>query len=80
MYKSSYAHFHSKVFLASFRALLNPRTLLFQATEDTFLLLRLKTYMEEGIQPWPNKVSTSKNWAEIPSDCQPLASIWTETL
>lgn len=49
MYKSSYAHFHSKVTLHLHRILLNRRTLLFLVMVDTFPMSFLRIFMRKDL-------------------------------
>lgn len=78
MYKSSYAHFHSKVQLFRFRIPSNLKIQLFQATEDIFLPLRQKIFMHVAIQLWPNKVSIRKDLAVTHTASLQLASTLIE--
>lgn len=61
MYKSSYAHFHSKVFLSSFRNLSNPKIKLFQDMEDIFPVLSLMVSMPKAIHQYPKTVFLVKS-------------------
>lgn len=78
MYKSSYAHFHSKVTTMIPRIRLNPKIQLSQATEVTFLPSRPRISMLGGTQPWPNKVSTRINSVKTHTDCLQLVSTLIE--
>ena len=79
MYKSSYAHFHSKVLPFLLRTRSSPKTQPFPATAATSLPSRPKIYMPEATRPWPSKVSTKSGWAATPTGCLQPASIWTAT-
>ena len=78
MYKSSYAHFHSKVSLTILRTRLMAKTVPFQDTEVTSPQSKHKTSMPRDTLPWQNKVSIKINLARIPSDFQQQDSISTE--
>lgn len=78
MYKSSYAHFHSKVPHAPFRNPPSPKTQPYPDTEATFPLSRPKISTPGATQPWPNRASIMINLAKIISDCPLQDSTWTE--
>lgn len=78
MYKSSYAHFHSKVKFLTFRILSSLKTQLFQVMEAIFLRLRQKISMHVGTQLWPNRVSIRKDLVVTHMDCLQLVLIWIE--
>lgn len=80
MYKSSYAHFHSKVNLEPLRILPTPKTQLFPATVDTSPLFTQKTSMRRASPPWPNKASSKISLEKIPSGYRRLDSTSIATL
>ncbi len=65
LYKSSYAHFHSKVESAPLRILWSPRIQLFPVMEAISLQLKQKIYMPGVTQEWLNKVSCRNGLAAI---------------
>jgi hypothetical protein len=79
MYKSSYAHFHSKVHLASPRTPPTPRTARCRATQGTSPQSRPKTSTPRATPPWRNRASTRRLWGGTPSACPPPASTSTAT-
>lgn len=80
MYKSSYAHFHSKVYLYPLRILLTLKTQLYPATVDTYPLFTLKTSMQKVSPPWLNKASNKISSGKMPSGYRQLDSTSIETL
>ena len=78
MYKSSYAHFHSKVSHLSFRTLLMAKIVLFQDMEATYLPLKHKIFMLRDTHQWQNKVSIKINLVKIHLDFLQQDSISTE--
>lgn len=61
LYKSSYAHFHSKVPPLLARIQQTPKAAPFPGTEVTSLRSRQKTSTRRDTPLWPRKVSTEKN-------------------
>ena len=77
MYKSSYAHFHSKVILTPSRIPPMEKIVPFLAMEATSPPSKLKTSTPRATPPSPNRASTRINLAKTPSDFQPPASTST---
>lgn len=80
MYKSSYAHFHSKVNNLLDRIRLSRRQQPFQDMEDIYLPLRPKIYTLEAIRQWQSRVSKMIASVAIILDSPPQASILTSKI
>lgn len=77
MYKSSYAHFHSRVHTKICRIHFSPKLLQYPGTKDTSLPYRQRIYTAGGSLRWREKVSRMIDWEQTLSVCHPQGLTWT---